>query len=388
MNIVSLIMNFLAPSLVGRMASAIGIEGGLAQKAIQAAIPSILSGIVGATSKPDGARHFAEQVAKLDGGLLGNIGNMLSGQAQTTLVSNGTSILSSVLGQGALSSLTGAIAKHAGIGDFASKSLMGMLGPIVAGVIGKEQKAQGLDAMGLAKMLAGQKDNIANAIPQGFAQLLGGTNLLDSVSSQLKTHIVDPAASVKTAIVDAGHKASPASSKPLAQTSTTTPRKPDHVAVAMPKFSWWPWLLAIAGSSLLFYNTFINVPPRPVLSEVTAPRAPDPVRIVAGATDVGAQLSTAMDTLLRTVRTVKDESTARAALPSLQTAQRDVDRLSELARTGLQPEARRALAGLVNAQLPVLQPAVTSALAAPGASGVVKTVLDALLARLIALGRV
>ncbi|MFM2422616.1 MAG: hypothetical protein RL291_1146 [Pseudomonadota bacterium] len=380
MNIVSLIMNFLAPSLVGRVASAIGIEGGLAQKAIQAAIPSILSGIVGATSKPDGARQFSDLVSKQDSGLLGNLGNLLTGQAQASLVSNGTNLLSSVLGQGSLSSLTSAIAKHAGIGDFASKSLLGMLGPVVAGVLGKEQKAQNLDAMGLAKMLAGQKENIANAMPNGFAQLLGGTNLLDSVSSQLKTQVVDTTTAAKAA---ASPSQAPATSAPQ-----SVDRRPPISAPPMPRFNWWPWLLAIAASSLLFYNTFINVPPRPIIQPVSQPRAPDPVKIMAGSTDVGAQVSTTMGSILTSVRSVRDEATARAALPALQNAQRDVDRLSELARTGLQPEARRALAGLVNEQLPVIQPAVTTALAAPGASGVLKAVLDAVVARLAALGKV
>lgn len=381
MNIVSLIMNFLAPSLVGRIASAIGIEGGLAQKAIAAAIPSILSGIVGATSKPEGARSFADAIAKQDSGLLGNLGNMLTGQAQTNLVATGTSLLTGILGQSALGSLTGAVAKHAGIGDFAAKSLMGMLGPIVAGVIGKEQKAQGLDAMGLAKLLMGQKDNIAAAVPQGFAQLLGGTNLLDSVSGQLKTQIVDAQPTVKTTVVEPVQRTTATAAKTM---SGTLPRVTD----ALPKFSWWPWLLAIAASSLLFYNTFVNVPPAPYVPPVVQPRAPATVPIRVGQTDVAAQMTSALDGLLRTVRSIRDEPTARQALPRLQETQREVDRLTELTRTGLQPDARRALAGLVNAQLPVLQSAAAGALATPQISGIVKTVLETLITRLSALGKV
>jgi hypothetical protein len=388
MNIVSLIMNFLAPSLVGRMASAIGIEGGLAQKAISAAIPSVLSGIVGATSKPEGARQFADLIGKQDSGLLGNLGNMLSGQAQSGLVAQGTNLLSGVLGQSALSSLTGAVAKHAGIGDFASKSLMGMLGPVVAGVIGKEQKSQGLDAMGLAKMLAGQKENIAQAMPQGFSSLLGGTNMLDSLTGHIKTQVVDAQQSVKTQVVETTQKASQVVQKTTTTVSQTAGQVVrEGVPYAVPKFSWWPWLLAIAASSLMFYNTFINVPPRPVQVPAAVP-APAPAPIRVGTVDVGQQLTSTMGSLLQTVRSVRDEGTARAALPRLQDAQKDVDRLSELARTGLQPDARRALAGLVNGQLPALQTAATTALGTPQASGILKTVLDAIVAKLVALGKV
>ncbi len=56
MNLVSLAMNFVTPAIVSRIASALGIDSKIAQMAISAALPSILAGIAGKSTKPDGLR--------------------------------------------------------------------------------------------------------------------------------------------------------------------------------------------------------------------------------------------------------------------------------------------------------------------------------------------
>ena len=48
--------------------------------------------------------------------------------------------------------------------------MLGLLAPIVLGAIGKQSK--GLDAEGIARMLAGQKGHIASALPSGLGSLL------------------------------------------------------------------------------------------------------------------------------------------------------------------------------------------------------------------------
>ena len=114
-NIVSLIMQYLAPSLVGRIASSFGLEQTLAQKAIGAVVPAILSGLIGKSSSPDGARQLSTALSQQDPGLLGNLAGMLGGGQQGNLISGGTSALSSLLGGSALGSLTSAVGKFAAI---------------------------------------------------------------------------------------------------------------------------------------------------------------------------------------------------------------------------------------------------------------------------------
>jgi hypothetical protein len=54
--------------------------------------------------------------------------------------------------------------------DIPFSNALGLLGPIVLGVLGQQQRSSGLDASGLAKLLASQKDNVLAALPSEFSR--------------------------------------------------------------------------------------------------------------------------------------------------------------------------------------------------------------------------
>jgi Bacterial protein of unknown function (DUF937)/PRC-barrel domain len=169
-NIVSTISRFLTPELIGKMASATGLDRSVAHKATAAAVPAILSGLADVAGRPGGARQLANAVAEQPTDLLGSIANSLSGAAQ--MADKGTSILSSLLGGGMSGLLASTVGKFLGVGEGPMRSLMGLLTPIIMGVLGREQRSRGLDMNGLARMLTGQKDEIAGAMPAGLSRLL------------------------------------------------------------------------------------------------------------------------------------------------------------------------------------------------------------------------
>jgi hypothetical protein len=70
---------------------------------------------------------------------------------------------------------------------------MGLLTPVIMSVLGREQRATGLDANGLARMLSGQKDEIADALPAGLGALLEKSGLFEAldVSSTPERHTYD-----------------------------------------------------------------------------------------------------------------------------------------------------------------------------------------------------
>ena len=181
MNLVSLIMKFLTPDLIMKLASALGLDKALIEKGIGAIVPSILSGLAGAAARPEGARTLADTLGKIDPGMLGNLAGMIGGSNQGQLVSQGSSMLSGVLGNSALGSLTGVLGKFTGMNEGATKSLLGMLAPAVMGTLGQQARASNLDASGIANLLSSQRDNISAAMPQGLGQLLGGAGLLEGV---------------------------------------------------------------------------------------------------------------------------------------------------------------------------------------------------------------
>ena len=77
MNLVSTIMQFLAPMIINKIAGNLGVGQGLAGKAISAAIPAILAGLAGSAAKPGGGAALSNVLAQQDSGLLGNFANMI-----------------------------------------------------------------------------------------------------------------------------------------------------------------------------------------------------------------------------------------------------------------------------------------------------------------------
>src|SRR5262249_14230408 len=118
---------------------------------------------------------------------LGSFAKMVGASGQSSLIEKGSQMLSSLLGGRDQTALAGAVGKYAGLGQNASGSLLGMLAPIVMGTIGQEQGTRSLDAGAITSLLSSQKNNIAAALPAGFANLLGGTGLLDSLGGAART---------------------------------------------------------------------------------------------------------------------------------------------------------------------------------------------------------
>jgi hypothetical protein len=169
-SILSTVSRFLTPEIIGKLASASGLDRSVTQTAVGAAVPSILSALTGLVSQPNGARQLANAVAQQPTDILANIGSSLTGSALTG--EKGTSLLSSLLGGAPLGMLTSTVSKFLGVGEGPMRMLMGLLAPLIMGVLGREQRAAGLDASGLARMLMGQKEEIAAAMPAGLSGLL------------------------------------------------------------------------------------------------------------------------------------------------------------------------------------------------------------------------
>jgi sporulation protein YlmC with PRC-barrel domain len=180
-SIVSALSRILTPDVIGKIAAAVGLERSLAQPAIAAMVPAILSALIGLVGRPGGARQLADAVARQPADMLSSVGDGRGGSAE--MASRGTSLLTSLLGGGALGTLASTLARFAGIGEGSTRSLMGMLTPIIMGVLGNEQRAAGLDASGLANMLTGQQKEIAAAMPSGLSQLLEASGLHEHITS-------------------------------------------------------------------------------------------------------------------------------------------------------------------------------------------------------------
>ena len=352
MNIVSIVLQYLGPALIGKLASGSGVSQTITERLVKAAVPTILGALLGKASKPDGARALFDMLGKQDTGLLGRLSSVLGGPQQKTIAEQGAGVLGSLLGASSLGSLVSAISKFGGANEQQTNGLVGMLAPIVLGTLSQQQKSANLDAAGIAKFLSDQRTNIASMIPGDIAKSLSGSGLLD---------VVLP----KTA-------GSAASSAPGPITTAPAP-----VATS---FNGWPWAILVAVATFIWGSLFSG-PPSPWAS------VPAPPRIMAGATDVAGELDIALKGLHTLISTVKDKTTADSALPQLRVAQTTIDKLSDSARQ-LSTNDRRAMAGYVSTWMPVLMDAVKGPLANAAAGPVVKPVVDTIINRLTGLVRI
>ena len=178
-NVISAVSQFLTPELVAKIASASGIsDRTMMQKAIGAAVPAILSCLASFASKPEGAQQLAGTITKQSPHVLENLASMIGGSGQ--LADAGKNALSSLLGGSTFTSLAKTIGRFSGVGGGATGSLLGMLTPIILGVLGREA---GSGVSGLTQLLASQKDSFAAAMPAGLSDLMRTSGLDNQIGS-------------------------------------------------------------------------------------------------------------------------------------------------------------------------------------------------------------
>jgi hypothetical protein len=381
--------------VIGRIASALGLDTGSAQKGLGAVVPALLAGLVSLVSKPDGANRLGSALQRQDATALDRATSAIGGSNQEALIDQGTSTLSSLFGGSSLDALAGAIGRYAGVGEGQARSLLGMAAPLVLGALGNQQRSQGLDASGLARMLTGQKDSIAAALPAGLTSLLGGTGLLDGISDRLRD---TTAAATRAAQTGAARVQS-------ATRTTTTAARP--VATAGTSRSWWWIIPLLAILAALAYYWYSNrgaervaqpppPPPAPTTTQPAKPPAPAPTpptttaapsaqNLVVGGVDLRQRITDVFNQAKDTLGSVTDAASAQAALPKLKQVDTDLGGVSDLAKQ-LPADGKTALAALVKGAKPALDQLMDKVLALSGdVSNVLKPAIDAIKAKLDAL---
>ena len=363
-NLVSLVMQFLTPDMVGRIATTLGFDRNKVQSAIGGAVPALLAAFNDVAAQPGGAQKLAD-AARLQTGSLGNLGHALTAGEPSSLIDKGSQLLSLLVSGQNQNALIGAIAKFTGLGQGASGSLLGMLAPIVMGTIGKHQTAAGaLDANGMANLFASQKDNIAAALPSGFGSLLSGTGLLNTLGDAART---------ATARGSEATRAATSAARAVGETSQRVASR----AAASSNWLYWLVPLAAAAALLLYFAV------RPT-EQVVQQGMNQAQNLAVGGIDVGKQISSSIASARTTLDGVRDVTSAQAALPKLQEV------TAQIAKTGgevgeLTAEQRKAIAAVINPLMPAVNQVCDKVLAIPGVAEVLKPSVDSLKARLIAL---
>jgi hypothetical protein len=373
-NLVSLVAQFLTPDMISRIASALGLDRNNVQTAITAAVPALLAAFTGAAGRPGGAQNLVDAI-KQQSGLLDGFANMTGAAGPSSLADKGASLLASAIGGQDQSALAGAVSKFAGIGQNKGGSLLAMLTPVVMGIIGRQFASRSLDAGSLTSLLSSQKDQIAQALPGGFGKLLAGTGLLDSLGGAAGS-----AAAMAGQTARDATRAATAGAGQAASYAASTARSVGAAGqrTAVPGWAYWAIPLAIVvGIAWYLLSEFGG----PATQQTTQQASPEIPSVMVGGVDIGRQLRDNLTTLRTSLQGINDVASARAAIPTLQTATNGVDRVNAMLGQ-LSAEQRTAIAGAVTPVMASLNQLFDKALAIPGVGEVLKPTVDTLRVRL------
>lgn len=373
MNIVEIITKLLGSGdTLSKIAALLGIGEDQAGKAVGAAVPSLLAGLIGATSKPEGASQLAGLLSQQAPNALDDVGSVLTSGASAGLGDGNP--LSSLLGSAGLGQLSRVISKFTGVNEATVGKLMGMLAPMVLGVLGKQ--AKGLDAGGLTSLLSGQASHISSALPSGLG------NMLSSAVPSLGSVLGNAGAAASSA-VQAGTAAAAGAARQAEAAAAGAARQAEAAASPLKKLL-IPLILAVLAFFLV--QKMCRKAPE-VANQATAAAGQAAAAAGAAVDGMADQLKFTGDVtgLIKdattAVGTIKDEAGATAALPKLKDISTKLAGLKPM-WSKLPAPAQKAVADSLRPLIEKLREAVKPVLALPVVGASLKPVVDEVLTAL------
>jgi hypothetical protein len=364
-NLISLVMQFLNPAMVDRIAAALDIDRSAATTAVGAAVPSLLVVLSNVASQPDGAQKLAS-FAMQQFDALDSFSGQIGPGAESSVIDRGSQILTALLGSRDQNSLTTAIGRFAGFGQRASASLLGMLVPVVLSTIAHQQGATRVIAPGrIAGLLVGQKDHIVPLLPAGLNNLLECAGLLDGAAARTTAAVGSDASSASTA------------SRGLnwaALRDAYPARTPGRNYL----LGWLVPAAAIVAMLVYFVPRQVEGP-QPGQQGAAAEQG-----TIVSASEVNKQLSDAIGGLRNVLSSVMDGPTAQSAVPKLEAVAAQFDSVESL-RDRLSPEQRKTVTALADSAMASLNQSFDEVLAEPGVADTLKPTINVLKAKLVVL---
>jgi len=346
-NIMDLVKDQLSDAVMGQIGNVLGEKPEVTQSALSGAIPAILSGLGGMAGNQQGAESLFNAVKDQDDSLLDNLGDMLGGDQSGSMIEMGTKVLGGLMGNNGLGSLVGALAGFSGLGSKSSSSLVGLLAPIVLGIV--KRKIFGGNSGGtigaLTSLFSDQKDNIANAMPAGMNEQLTKGGFLDSITG----NVAEVAQQTTQA---AQQTASAAASGGSSMFKKLLP------IIA---------LLLLGWLALQFFGGQKQAEPEAVSQTE-----------VSSDIDFGGQIGTMFQNTTDTFTKITDVATANEQLPNLKGLVDDFTGFSGQF-TGLESAVKAPVITLAKDAFSQLQPVVDKTLALPGVGDVIKPTTDSLI---------
>ena len=385
-NLIDLLEQMLGSNeVLSRIGALIGLSPEKVKGAVGAAVPAILASLAGAAQTSRGRDQLTGLMRNQDTSLLDNLTGALGGGNAKSLVDTGSGMLSSLLGPGKLDALSAAIGKFAGLNQSSTGSLLGALAPVVMGTLAREQRSQGLDAEGLARLLSDQKDHIAQALPANLASSLGSAGLLEGVADRLGQGASAATQTGRATAAEAARAANVAATAAAgrAGSAASTARRSGGSMVGWAIGALVVLAVLWAGYHFLFSGGQVQQAADKAAG--TAAQVGEGAKnLMVGDVDLGRQVSGVVDGATKTLNDVTDSASAQVAAPKLKDLDDSLTKLKGLVDQ-LPAEGKSALAALVAGALPTLEALITKVNEIPGAGEAIKPITDPMLEKLRAI---
>ena len=165
----------LTPDAIERLAAFTGESPAAAGKAVGAAMPAVLAGMLQSAQDANGLTQLVNlfQQGKFDGSLLNNVAGAFSGSSMDGLMKMGGPLLGSLFGSRS-NGLVDLLAGHAGIKKSSAMAVLSAVAPMAMSVMGRQLMSRGgINTSSLKELLLSQREAIAGAAPPGLGQALG-----------------------------------------------------------------------------------------------------------------------------------------------------------------------------------------------------------------------
>jgi OmpA-OmpF porin, OOP family len=249
-SLIDAVRNHFTPDVVQKASSLVGEPESSTRSALNAAVPSVLSGLVNTVSSRDGANSVSALIRNSGYGEVAESASSLfsGGSATNNMMGAGQQLLGKIFGNRS-SSVADVVAKSSGVSSASATKLLSLAAPLTLGVLGKISPGQ--DSASLANTLLHGRSEILAAAPAGLSQALG-TGSTD----------------IRSDVIRESEVSAPVSIKRFAESETVSPAVVTEQPPAPRGMRWLPLLLiALAAAGLLLYLRGRSAQPRNAATE-------------------------------------------------------------------------------------------------------------------------
>ena len=174
-NLVELLSGAISPDMVQGLSKFVGEKESAVQNGLGALVPVLLGGMASKASTPSGASSLFSMLTgpNVDTGLAGNLGSLLASGQTSSILPQGSSLLSGLFGSEKASGLGSALAGVTGMNTASAGNLIALVLPFLFSILKKFIGERSLNPGGLASLLLGQREFLSGKLEPRLTTALG-----------------------------------------------------------------------------------------------------------------------------------------------------------------------------------------------------------------------